>query len=52
MAGGGQAVVATADEPEEESEPDPYLVESGHILLDLISLEERTAAEQNTANNS
>ena len=33
------------EEPgEEESSPDPYLVESGHILLDLISLEERTAA--------
>ena len=33
------------EEPEEEdTTPDPYLVESGHILLDLISLEERTAA--------
>ena len=29
---------------EEDTTPDPYLVESGHILLDLISLEERTAA--------
>jgi hypothetical protein len=32
------------EEEEEDTTPDPYLVESGHILLDLISLEERTAA--------
>jgi carboxyl-terminal processing protease len=32
------------EEKEEDTKPDPYLVESGHILLDLISLEERTAA--------
>jgi carboxyl-terminal processing protease len=50
IAGSNSAIpVAGADdareEPEvEESSPDPYLVESGHILLDLISLEERTAA--------
>ena len=31
-------------EEEEDKTPDPYLIESGHILLDLISLEERTAA--------
>lgn len=42
MAGSG-ASAPVADL--EEEEPDPYLVESGHILLDLISLEERTAAE-------
>ncbi len=36
-------VPAKAAEPEL---PDPYLVESGHILLDLIQLSERTAAEQ------
>ena len=32
------------EEEEEDKTPDPYLIESGHILLDLISLEERTAA--------
>lgn len=32
------------EKEEEDTTPDPYLVESGHILLDLISLEERTAA--------
>jgi hypothetical protein len=32
------------EEEEEDTTPDPFLVESGHILLDLISLEERTAA--------
>ena len=31
-------------EEEEDKTPDPYLIESGHILLDLISLEERIAA--------
>ncbi len=42
MAGGS----APAKEPEEKKDaPDPYLVESGHILIDLISLEERTAAK-------
>ena len=35
---------AQAEPEEEDTTPDPYLVESGHILLDLISLEERTAA--------
>ena len=33
-----------SEEEEEDKTPDPYLIESGHILLDLISLEERTAA--------
>ncbi|MFT7219027.1 MAG: carboxyl-terminal processing protease [Candidatus Azotimanducaceae bacterium] len=40
--------VASSDssvEPDEDKLPDPFLVESGHILLDLISLEKRTAAE-------
>lgn len=38
---------------EEEAEPvDPYLVESGHILLDLISLEERTAADRKRSQGS
>ncbi|MGI9323068.1 MAG: carboxy terminal-processing peptidase, partial [Pseudomonadales bacterium] len=32
-----------ASEAEPEDPPDPYLVESGHILLDLISLKEQTA---------
>ena len=32
-------------EADDDKLPDPYLVESGHILLDLISLEKRTAAE-------
>jgi len=31
------------EEEEEDKTPDPYLIESGHILLDLISLDERTA---------
>ncbi|MGV0035171.1 MAG: hypothetical protein ACNYPE_09465 [Candidatus Azotimanducaceae bacterium WSBS_2022_MAG_OTU7] len=51
MAGAGSAIpapkpdVADAAPLEEEDKiPDPYLVETGHILLDLISLEERTAA--------
>jgi hypothetical protein len=50
MAGSGSAIPVSATdtsgkEPEEEdTTPDPYLVETGHILLDLISLEERTAA--------
>ncbi|MBT6892430.1 MAG: carboxy terminal-processing peptidase, partial [Gammaproteobacteria bacterium] len=35
---------AQAEPEEEDTTPDPYLEESGHILLDLISLEERTAA--------
>lgn len=44
MAGVGSAVPDTV---EEEEEPlDPYLVESGHVLLDLISLQERTAADK------
>ena len=33
------------DAEEDEQADDPYLVESSHILLDLISLEERTAAD-------
>lgn len=48
MAGSGASaptVVEVEAEEEDEETPDPYLVESGHILLDLISLEERTAAE-------
>ncbi|MBT4493683.1 MAG: carboxy terminal-processing peptidase [Gammaproteobacteria bacterium] len=53
--GSEMAVVGTptadssaTDEPhvEDETPTDPYLVESGHILLDLISLEERTAADK------
>lgn len=36
----------TADSAADAEPPDPYLVESGHILLDLISLEERTAADK------
>ena len=50
IAGSSSAIpVSKTDDAREESEeedttPDPYLVESGHILLDLISLEERTAA--------
>jgi len=36
----------TADSVADAEPADPYLVESGHILLDLISLEERTAADK------
>ena len=37
----------------EEDEPaDPYLVESGHILLDLITLEETTAEKRRAAQGS
>jgi|TARA_Y100000310_G_scaffold342267_1_gene444766 carboxyl-terminal processing protease len=38
----------TDTEPKEadEEEPDPLLVESGHILADLINLSSRTAAEK------
>lgn len=50
MAGSGSAVEAplqTADADVEDEEPtDPYLIETGNILLDLISLEERTAADR------
>ncbi len=43
----GEPPAAELDsEAEAPEDPDPYLVESGHILLDLISLEERTAAER------
>lgn len=55
MAGSGTLVPAVGEaEAEEENEetPDPYLVESGHILLDLISLEERTAAELKQSHGS
>ncbi len=50
MAGAGSATPASksdiadaASREEEDKIPDPYLVETGHILLNLISLEERTA---------
>ena len=36
---------SSPDAEEDEQADDPYLVESSHILLDLISLEERTAAD-------
>ena len=40
-------------EAAEEDEPvDPYLVESGHILLDLITLEETTAEKRRAAQGS
>ena len=40
-------------EATEEDEPvDPYLVESGHILLDLITLEETTAEKRRAAQGS
>ena len=47
IASGGNSV-PRADELEDiekNQEPDPYLVESAHILLDLISLKERSALE-------
>ena len=44
MAGAGASANGQQAETAAEETPDPYLVESGHILLDLISLEERTAA--------
>ena len=53
MAGIGTAAVIPAlststesesAEEEVDEQPDPYLVETGQILLDLISLEERTSA--------
>jgi carboxyl-terminal processing protease len=54
---GEQATISTADtdtdtnieiaeEEEEEEETDAFLVETSNILLDLISLEKRTAAEK------
>ena len=46
MAGGGTPVTEEPPAAEEIETPDPYLVESGQILLDLISLEERTAADR------
>ncbi|MBO6556203.1 MAG: carboxy terminal-processing peptidase [Pseudomonadales bacterium] len=46
---GVPAIAETEEEKEKAEEPDPYLVESGHILLDLISLEERTASETKQA---
>ncbi len=53
MAGSGTTLPAADSEKEsEEEDPDPYLVESGHILLDLISLEERTAAELKPSHGS
>ena len=55
MAGSGSAgdALTTASVDTEEEEPDdPYLVETGHILLDLISLEERTAADRKLSRGS
>jgi carboxyl-terminal processing protease len=58
MAGSDPAIpvletATTGEEHGEENEtPDPYLVETGHILLDLISLEERTAAELRQSHGS
>ena len=39
------ADIATAAPPDEPEPPDPFVLETGHILLDLISLEARTARE-------
>ncbi|MFT7244579.1 MAG: carboxyl-terminal processing protease [Candidatus Azotimanducaceae bacterium] len=36
----------TADEVAEEAKPDAYLIETGHILLDMIASEKRTADKQ------
>jgi len=47
--GSEMSPASVSEEPEESDDieaPDPYLVESGHILLDLISLEERTASDK------
>ena len=50
MAGAGVTGTAAVIPASEEEEPeDPYLVESGHILLDLISMDERTAADNKPA---
>ncbi len=38
-------VTDETDEEKKESEPDAYLIETGNILLDLISLEQRTAGQ-------
>lgn len=53
MAGNTSAATATEGDKDTTLEtaatkkaPDPYLIESGHILLDLISLEKRTAELQ------
>jgi len=35
-------------EPEQEKIPDPYLVETSKIILDLISLQKRTAEKQSS----
>ncbi len=41
----GEAVAIAKEEEEEEKEPDPWLVEGGQILLDLMALEARTTAD-------
>ncbi len=52
MAGSGGSGQAIADADDKEETPDPYIVETGHILLDLIILEERTAADNSEARSS
>jgi len=59
MAGVGANIATPAvespDDPETaetDDPPDPFLVESGHILLDLITLEERTAAGAQSSQGS
>jgi carboxyl-terminal processing protease len=37
------------DTADTDDTPDPYLIESGHILLDLITLGEQTAAKQRSS---
>jgi len=41
-----KAVPKPTDEVAEEPEPDAYLIETGHILLDMIASEKRTADKQ------
>lgn len=52
MAGAGVVEMNQTAEVDDDEAEDPYLVETGHILLDLISLKERTAAERRHAKNS
>jgi len=46
MAGGDSPATDDAGAEDDTDAPDPYLVEGAHILVDLIKLEERTAADR------
>ena len=46
MAGGDSPATDDAVAEDDTDAPDAYLVEGAHILVDLIKLEERTAADR------